>query len=195
MFPRGASPPPLTLSCFYLEVSGQKVDEHALLGGQVTFLRVRAISIISTVAGMLETTDTAERPILECELPGDGSRFEALIPPVVQAPVFSIRKKASAIFRLDEYVSNKIRTERQQDVILEAIAGQKNILIAGGTGTGKTTLANAVVHSIAEHDIDHRIVILEDTVIAACCLRGVGECYTFPMALFFVVDRSRMRAC
>lgn len=150
MFPKGLSPQPLTRPCFFLEVRGQKVDEHAHLGGQVTFLRVRARSIISTVAGMLETTVTAERTILECELPGGGSRFEALIPPVVQAPVFSIRKKASAIFRLDEYVSNRIMTERQQDVILEAIAGQKNILIAGGTGTGKTTLANAVLHSIGE---------------------------------------------
>jgi Flp pilus assembly CpaF family ATPase len=57
--------------------------------------RVRAMSIVSTVAAMLGTTVTPDNPILECELPLDGSRFEALIPPVVPAPTFALRKRAS----------------------------------------------------------------------------------------------------
>lgn len=129
---------------------------------------VRAMSIITTVASMLETAVTAERPILECELPTDGSRFEALIPPVVQAPVFSIRKKASAVFSLDQYIQAGIMSERQREVILAAISKRKNILIAGGTGTGKTTLANAVLDAIANHEPEHRIVIIEDTRELQC---------------------------
>jgi len=129
---------------------------------------VRAMSIIATIASMLETTVTTDRPILECELPTDGSRFEALIPPVVQAPVFSIRKKASAVFTLDQYVESGIMSDRQREVILAAIAERKNILIAGGTGTGKTTLANAVLDAIANHEPEHRIVIIEDTRELQC---------------------------
>lgn len=96
--------------------------------------RVRAMSIISTVAGMLETTVTLENPILECELPTDGSRFEALIPPVVSAPTFSIRKKASAVYTLDQYIASGIMTEHQREAILTAVSERKNILVAGGTG-------------------------------------------------------------
>lgn len=135
-------------------------------GGRID--QVRAMSIISTVASMLETTITTEHPILECELPTDGSRFEALIPPVVQAPIFSIRKKASAVFTLDQYIQSEIMSERQREVILAAISKRKNILIAGGTGTGKTTLANAVLDAIANHEPEHRIVIIEDTRELQC---------------------------
>lgn len=129
---------------------------------------VRAMSIISTVAAMLETTVTLEHPILECELPTDGSRFEALIPPIVTAPTFSIRKKASAVYTIEQYVASGIMSERQHDVILDAAKARKNILIAGGTGTGKTTLANAVLDAIANAEPNHRIVIIEDTRELQC---------------------------
>ena len=66
-----------------------------------------AESFIGTVASTLRSTVTRDSPILECELPAyppfEGSRFEALVPPVVSAPVFTIRRKASAVFTLDEY--------------------------------------------------------------------------------------------
>lgn len=130
--------------------------------------RVRGMSIITTVASILETTVIADRPILECELPFDGSRFEALIPPVVAAPTFSIRKKASAVYTLNQYVENGIMTPAQRDAILAAIPQRKNILVAGGTGTGKTTLSNAILGAIAELDPDHRVVIIEDTRELQC---------------------------
>lgn len=129
---------------------------------------VRAMSIISTVAAVLETTVTGDRPVLECELPLDGSRFEALIPPIVSAPIFSIRKKASAVFTLDQYVSDGIMNTTQKDAIITAISERKNILISGGTGTGKTTLANAVLDSISHVNPDHRIIIIEDTRELQC---------------------------
>ncbi len=65
----------------------------------------QAEALISTVASTLRGEVTRESPILECELPMDGSRFEALIPPVVAAPVFTIRRKALKIFTLDDYVA------------------------------------------------------------------------------------------
>ena len=124
---------------------------------------VQAIGIITTVAGMLEVEVTPNNPILECELPIDGSRFEALIPPIVLKSVFTIRKKASLVFTLENYVQQGIMTVAQQQAIEEAVVMRKNILVCGGTGTGKTTLANAILEAIARLTSDHRIVIIEDT--------------------------------
>ncbi|OPX93481.1 MAG: putative conjugal transfer protein [Pelotomaculum sp. PtaB.Bin104] len=88
------------------------------------------------------------------------------MPPIVPAPVFTIRKKALLIFTLDDYVSQGIMTERQKAAILEAVHSRQNILVTGGTGTGKTTLVNAVLNEIAAtHD---RIVIIEDTLELQC---------------------------
>lgn len=147
----------------WIERLGGHELEHAS-----TIDKVRAMSIITTVASLLETTVTADHPILECELPTDGSRFEALIPPVVTAPTFSIRKKAGAIYTLDQYVASGIMTGRQHDAILASIRDRKNILIAGGTGTGKTTLVNAILQALADAEPAHRVVIIEDTRELQC---------------------------
>ncbi len=130
--------------------------------------RVRAMSIVSTVAAMLGTTVTPDHPILECELPLDGSRFEVLIPPVVPAPTFALRKRAKLIFSLADYVDTGVMTRLQATLIKTAVADRKNILIAGGTGSGKTTLVNAVLNEIAVISPDHRIVIIEDVMELQC---------------------------
>ena len=134
--------------------------------------RVRAMSIVATVAAMLGTTVTPESPILECELPLDGSRFEALIPPVVPAPTFALRKRAKLIFTLADYVDGGVMTALQATMIKTAVAERKNILIAGGTGTGKTTLANAVLNEISAISPDHRIVIIEDVLELQCSVKN-----------------------
>lgn len=134
--------------------------------------RVRAMSIVATVAAMLGTSLTSDNPILECELPLDGSRFEALIPPVVPAPTFALRKKATLIFSLTDYVRTAVMTELQATVIKVAVADRKNILIAGGTGSGKTTLANAVLNEISTISPDHRIVIIEDVLELQCSVKN-----------------------
>lgn len=133
---------------------------------------VRAMSIVATVAAMLGATVTPDKPILECELPLDGSRFEALIPPVVPAPTFALRKKAKLIFSLADYVRKGVMTELQSSVIKTAVANRKNILIAGGTGTGKTTLANAVLNEISSISPDHRVVVIEDVLELQCSVKN-----------------------
>ena len=131
-----------------------------------------AESFIATVASTLRSAVTRENPILECELPQeppfDGSRFEALIPPVVPAPVFSIRRKASAVFTLGDYERQEIMTRQQRLAIEQAVTGRQNILVVGGTTTGKTTLTNAIIDRMVCSTPDHRLVIIEDTAEIQC---------------------------
>jgi type IV secretion system protein VirB11 len=131
-----------------------------------------AESFIATVASTLRSAVTRENPILECELPAeppfDGSRFEALIPPVVSAPVFTIRRKASAVFTLEEYERQGIMTDWQRAAIESAVAERRNILVVGGTTTGKTTLTNAIIDQMVQATPHHRLVIIEDTAEIQC---------------------------
>jgi type IV secretion system protein VirB11 len=135
-----------------------------------------AESFIGTIASTLRSSVTRENPILECTLPAeapfDGSRFEALIPPVVPAPVFTIRRKASTVFALEEYEHQDIMSPRQRAAIEVAVAQRDNILVVGGTGTGKTTLTNAVIHQMVQAAPQHRIVIIEDTSELQCAAKN-----------------------
>jgi type IV secretion system protein VirB11 len=134
---------------------------------------VSAESFISTVASTLRTSVTRENPILECELPIRGARFEAMIPPVAPSPIFAIRLKAVRIFGLADYVAAGIMTERQCGVIEAAVSNRLNILVVGGTGSGKTTLTNAILQAVAASSPDDRIVVIEDTVELQCPARNV----------------------
>lgn len=138
----------------------ERCGDVRLLG---TIRPTAANIVIGLVASSLNVTATAATPIVEGELPGDGSRFEGLVPPVVAAPSFTIRKKASRIYTLDDYVSAGIMPESVHTALLEAIDGKKNILVIGGTGSGKTTLVNGVIDAIATLCPDDRLVIIEDT--------------------------------
>lgn len=129
---------------------------------------VQALAIIQSVAALRGTIVTPDAPVLECELPLDGSRFEALIPPLVEHPVFTLRKKALLIFTLDDYVTQGILTAAQRDVLLEAVRQRQNILVIGGTGSGKSTFLNAVLAAIGQETPDHRLVIIEDTRELQC---------------------------
>ncbi|NJO54199.1 MAG: P-type conjugative transfer ATPase TrbB [Bacteroidales bacterium] len=124
--------------------------------------------IIGSVAHALNSEADDERPIISGELPIGGHRFEGLLPPVVRAPTFTIRRRASKLIPLDAYVASNVMSERQADIIRNAIASRLNIVISGGTGSGKTTLANAVIAEIAEVAPEDRILILEDTAEIQC---------------------------
>ena len=140
-----------------------------------TMLKAQAESLMGTVASSLRTHITAANPILECELPLDGSRFEALLPPIVSGPTFTIRKKASIVFTLANYVKSGIMTETQCEAIKRAVRERKNILVVGGTGTGKTTLTNAIIADIDSATPEHRIVIIEDTRELQCSSPNVVQ--------------------
>ena len=133
----------------------------------------QAESLMATVASTIPTTLTRESPILECELPLDGSRFSAVIPPVVEAPCFSIRVPAKRIFPLETYRDSGIISARQMEILTTAIADRKNILVSGGTGSGKTTFSNAIIDYIARVTPEHRLAILEDTRELQCASQNV----------------------
>jgi type IV secretion system protein TrbB len=100
--------------------------------------------IIRLVAAHMRREVTDKNPIVSAELPDSGERFEGLIPPISPAPCFAIRKPAEVLYRLDDYVSAHLMSAPQADVLRTAIRDRKNIVVAGGTSSGKTTLVNAL---------------------------------------------------
>jgi type IV secretion system protein VirB11 len=122
--------------------------------------------IIRLVAHHVGAEVHSESPRVSAELPETGERFEGLIPPVVSAPAFAIRKPAVAVFTLDDYVASGIMNAAEADILRRAVAERQNILVAGGTSTGKTTLVNAILAEIAASN--DRIVLIEDTRELQC---------------------------
>jgi type IV secretion system protein VirB11 len=107
-----------------------------------------------------------------------GERFEGVLPPVSRAPCFAIRKPASRVFTLDDYQASGVITVEQASILRNAIHSHANIMVAGGTGSGKTTLANALLHEIAQ--LGERVVILEDTRELQCAAEDVVALRTKP---------------
>ncbi|WP_367607890.1 P-type conjugative transfer ATPase TrbB [Legionella sp. W05-934-2] len=128
----------------------------------------RAEAIIKTVAGFHGKEVTRCQPLLEGELPIDGSRFAGQLPPIVPRPTFAIRKKAISVFSLVEYVDSKIMTVNQCRVIKKAVKEHKNILVVGSTGSGKTTLVNAIINEMVDQSPEERVFIIEDTGEIQC---------------------------
>ena len=138
----------------------------------------RSESIIKTLAGFHGKEITKGRPLLECELPIDGSRFAGQFPPIVPSPAFAIRKKAISIFTLDQYVAAGIMTSAQLVVIEAAVKNHRNILVTGSTGSGKTTLVNAIINRMVVIDPSERIVIIEDTGEIQCAADNFVQYHT-----------------
>jgi len=123
-----------------------------------------AMAILSQVSSALNGELSKEDPFVEGELVLlNGERFEGVAPPVVESSIFAIRKKALRIFTLDDYVRTRVLTFRQAELLRAAILAQKNILVVGGTGSGKTTFGNALLHEIARLRPGTRMLFLEDT--------------------------------
>ncbi|MBX3565939.1 MAG: P-type conjugative transfer ATPase TrbB [Sphingomonas sp.] len=122
--------------------------------------------IIRLVAHHVGSEVHARSPRVSAELPETGERFEGLLPPVVTAPAFAIRKPAVAVFTLDDYVAAGIISSGQCASLRASVVARENILVAGGTGTGKTTLTNALLAEIA--GTSDRIVLIEDTRELQC---------------------------
>ncbi|MGY4622865.1 P-type conjugative transfer ATPase TrbB [Bradyrhizobium sp. USDA 4486] len=122
--------------------------------------------IIRLVAHHVGAEVYAGAPRVSAELPETGERFEGLLPPVVAAPVFAIRKPAVAVFTLEDYVAAGIMTADQAAALRTAVMARRNILVAGGTSTGKTTLTNALLAEVAK--TGDRVVLIEDTRELQC---------------------------
>ena len=122
--------------------------------------------IVRLVAHHVGVEIHGNAPRVSAELPETGERFEGLIPPVVAAPCFAIRRPAIAIFTLGDYVRSGIMTNGQAELLRGAVRERQNVLVAGGTSTGKTTLVNALLAEIAK--TGERIVLIEDTRELQC---------------------------
>ena len=122
--------------------------------------------IVRLVAHHVGAEVHAGAPRVSAELPETGERFEGLLPPVVAAPAFAIRKPAVAVFTLDDYVAAGIMSADQAAALRQGVASRANILVAGGTSTGKTTLTNALLAEVAK--TTDRVVIIEDTRELQC---------------------------
>ncbi len=122
--------------------------------------------IIRLVAHHVGAEVHARSPRVSAELPETGERFEGLLPPVVTAPAFAIRKPAVAVFTLADYVEAGIMSGKEAEALRSGVADRLNILVAGGTGTGKTTLTNALLAEVA--GTGDRVVLIEDTRELQC---------------------------
>ncbi|WP_165191670.1 P-type conjugative transfer ATPase TrbB [Caulobacter soli] len=125
--------------------------------------------VLRLVADHVGEAVTRERPLVSAALPRSGERFQGVFMPVASAPAFSIRKRPAVVFTLDDYVEAGIMTLDQATALRTAAGGRDNILIAGGTGSGKTTLANAVLAEPAF--ASDRVLIAEDTPELQCSAR------------------------
>jgi type IV secretion system protein VirB11 len=162
----------------------------------------QAQSAMGTIAAQRGTVVNYDRPFLEAELPIDGSRFEGILPPVTSRPVFAIRLRPRRIFTLGDYESGGILSGQDDplnrlrrrgnfldmvhgrphaEIIRLAVREKKNILAAGSTGSGKTTLVNAILDALACIAPRDRVITIEDTMELQCPvqnyvdLRAVGS--------------------
>jgi P-type conjugative transfer ATPase TrbB len=127
--------------------------------------------IVRLVAHHVGGEAHAGRPRVTAELPGGGERFEGLLPPLAAAPVFAIRKPASRVFELAEYVAAGVMSAAHAGLLGQAVERRKNILVAGPTASGKTTLVNALLAVVARSG--DRVVLIEDTRELQCAAPNV----------------------
>ncbi|MEO8131143.1 MAG: P-type conjugative transfer ATPase TrbB [Bryobacteraceae bacterium] len=153
----------------------------------------QAASALNTIAAWKGTILNHERPVLETELPLDGSRFEGIVSPIVRKPVFAIRLRPKRIFSLTDYEQSGILTRKDDplnrlrkrdsfiedvrglghaEIIRAAVAGKRNILTVGATGSGKTTFVNAILDVMAQVAPDDRVISIEDTTELQCSVRN-----------------------
>lgn len=157
--------------------------------------------IIRLVASHARAEVDADHPIISAELPPHieghaGERFEGVLPPVAQVPCFSIRKPATRLHTLADYVADGLMSAPQADALRAAVAQRYNILVAGGTSSGKTTLANALLAEMAPIDggDDARVILIEDTRELQCPLPDTVALRTRPPHVSMTeLVRSTMR--
>ncbi len=145
----------------------EKVGD-GMLRTEASMRAVHADRMLRLIASEIGVELHAGNPSLSAKLPPPwGARLQASIPPIVDAPTFALRKPPSVVFSLDDYLRARILTETQRDALTAAVREHANILVGGGTGSGKTTLANALLKVISEVGTD-RLYLIEDTPELQC---------------------------
>jgi type IV secretion system protein VirB11 len=150
-------------------------------GGRVcvgSMLPQQVESVIRFIATSMGQSATPENPMIAGTLPESGERFQGLLPPIVAQPTFTIRKRPRSIFALDDYVARGMLSDQGAATLRQALAERENILVAGGTGSGKTTLVNALLAEPAF--ATDRVVLIEDTRELQCSAKDCVPLLTKP---------------
>jgi P-type conjugative transfer ATPase TrbB len=127
--------------------------------------------ILRLVAHHVGAEIHAGRPRLSAELPGTGERMEGLMPPLAAGPTFALRKPASRVFPLADYVAGGVMSAGQADLLAAAVRDRMNILVVGPTSSGKTTLVNALLAEVAAGG--DRVVMIEDVGELQCAAQNL----------------------
>lgn len=153
-----------------------------------------ANALLRQVASSLPGQDLSyANAIVEGELPLDGHRFEGITEPIVDRPAFNIRKKASRVYPLSEYVAKGIIPFHVAEMLREAVRDGGNIMVAGGTGSGKTTFCNALLHTLGEERPACRMLTMEDVRELQCPLKNTVALRSYEHAPLQVLTRVLMR--
>lgn len=134
--------------------------------------------MIRLIAASMNAEVHEKSPSLAARMPIWGARLQACVPPLVSSPVFSLRKPAKVVFTLEDYIRQGILSEAQAAYLDDAVTSRKNLLIGGGTGSGKTTLANALLHSISA--TKERVYIVEDNPELQCAAENMVQILVQP---------------
>lgn len=154
-------------------------------------------SIIHAVAGLHNAVINQHHPHLEAKLPFfngmQGQRFIAQIPPIVLGPCFTIRKRSDVVFTLDDYLNTGRANKKHNAILRDLIQKRKNILIAGGPGSGKTTLINALTAEAVRQEDKQRLLILEDLPELQCASSNKVALLTSSTVTMTALVRMAMR--
>jgi len=142
----------------FIERVGEQIENTG-----VVLPATQTLALIKTLASVTDSAKVHDdAPVLEARVPGLGWRFEGVLPPVTSGPTVSIRKPAQRVYRLAEYLQTDRMSGSVHDALATAVRERQNVLVVGGTGSGKTTLTNAVLCEIADATPADRLVIIED---------------------------------
>ncbi len=140
-----------------------------------------ALGFVHAVAGLQNKYLNEKTPYCDSILPFHGERINITIPPVATRPTFSIRKKAYVVYTLAQYCENKIITHQQKTIIEDALKARKNIIVSGGPASGKTTLTNALLHSLSTiADDGQRILLLQHEDELQCSMQNKKSFFASP---------------
>ena len=166
-----------------------------------TMSATAAKNLINTVASVSDESVTLKNPSFSGELWVQINedfklfRFQSFIPPVVDYPVFAIRKRAGRVMALQEYVQDGIMTCAQEQIIVEAVRQRRSILVIGGTQSGKTTFCNAILDCITRTHPQDRVIIIEDTQELKCNVKDAVTLRSSPARSMndLIFDAMRIR--